>query len=256
MKAIDVQDLSVEYDSSAVLKDVNFVVEEGDFLGIMGPNGGGKTTLLKTLLGLISPDRGEVKIFGRSPDEIKGEIGYVPQHSKFDADFPITVHEVVMMGRLYDSSLGSSYSEKDEEIGTKALEKVKMSDRKNSQISELSGGQLQRVLIARALAVEPEILLLDEPTASVDEKVKANIYDILAEMNEAGETIVLSTHDIGVISSRVKSIACLNKDFVYHGEGKITAEDLEETYGCPVDLIAHGQPHRVFERKIPPEEES
>ncbi len=256
MKAIELDNIHVKLGETQVLKEVTVSIEKGEFLGIIGPNGGGKTTLLKVILGIIEPDEGEVKIFGKPPNENGGLIGYVPQYSNFDLQFPMTVKDVVMMGRVGKLGWNPFYSKEDEKIAQKSLEEVDMLNQQNKQISELSGGQHQRMLLARALATNPEILVLDEPTASVDEKRKNNIYELLKKFNEKLEkTIIIATHDIGIISSHVKSIACLNRYLVFHGEDEITPGVIEETYGCPVDLIAHGQPHRVFEKKMPLEEE-
>lgn len=254
--ALDVEDVSVTRGGQEVLKDVNLSLEKGQFLGIIGPNGGGKTTFLKVLLGLIEPDEGKITILGRSPKDISHEIGYVPQYSNFDSKFPISVWEVVLMGRLGNLGWKPFYTSKDKKIAQESLEMVEMEAHKEKQISNLSGGQQQRVLIARALTTEPEFLLLDEPTASVDEKVKNNINELLKKLNQEKEiTMILASHDIGVISSYVSKIACMNKYLIYHGGKELSKEMLEASYECPVDLIAHGTPHRVFEHKMPEENE-
>jgi len=255
-KAIEVNDVGVKYGRQTVLKDVSFELEKGNFLGIIGPNGGGKTTLLKVLLGLVKPDNGTVKIFGKTVNKSGDIVGYVPQRMNFDIQFPISVWEVVLMGRVGSLGLKPFFSKKDKKIASHSLELVDMLEYKDRQFSKLSGGQQQRVLIARALADRPKILLLDEPTASVDEQIRTNIYELLEELNrEEGITIVLVSHDIGVISSHVEKVACLNKYLIYHGDDELTPEMLEESYGCPVDLIAHGHPHRVYEHRMPSEDE-
>ena len=255
-KAIKLDNVSVSFDGTQVLKDVSVTLDQGEFLGIIGPNGGGKTTLLKVLLGLLPPDKGEVSIFGKNPSKAGHYLGYVPQYSNFDVQFPINVWDVVLMGRVGELGWKPFFSKKDKKIANKALKMVEMEDYKERQISKLSGGQQQRVLIARALTTQPKILLLDEPTASVDEKVRSGIYELLKRLNEnKNMTIILVTHDIGVISSYVKKVACLNKYFIYHGSDELTQEMIEASYECPVDLIAHGHPHRVFEHKMPSEEE-
>ncbi|MFW6141102.1 MAG: metal ABC transporter ATP-binding protein [Candidatus Saliniplasma sp.] len=255
-RAIEVKDVDVSYGRQTILKDVSFELEKGEFLGVIGPNGGGKTTLLKVLLGLIKPDQGEVKIFGRPVKKTSGIVGYVPQRMNFDIQFPISVWEVVLMGRVGDIGLKPFFSEKDKRIADRSLKLVDMWEYKDKQFSKLSGGQQQRVLIARALADNPKILLLDEPTASVDEQIRTNIYELLQRLNnEKDLTIVLVSHDIGVISTYVEKIACLNKYMIYHGGDELTPDMLEESYGCPVDLIAHGHPHRVFEHKMPSEDD-
>ncbi len=255
-EAIGLDNVSVSYGDTQVLKDVSVSLDEGEFLGIIGPNGGGKTTLLKVILGLLEPDAGKVNIYGKRPKKASGRLGYVPQYSNFDAQFPIDVWNVVLMGRVGRLGWKPFYSKKDKRMAKKALKKVDLLGQKDRQISNLSGGQQQRALIARALASEPNILLLDEPTASIDEKVQSSIYELLRELNEdGGKTIVLVSHDIGVISSYVKKVACLNKYFIYHGSDELTPEMIEASYECPVDLVAHGHPHRVFENKMPSEDD-
>ncbi len=254
-KALELKDVTVKFDDTTVLDDVNLELKKGDFLGIVGPNGGGKTTLLKVILGLIEPDKGHVRLFGKPPKKRKHILGYIPQHSNFDMKFPIRVWDVVLMGRLGKLGINPFYSSRDKNIARKALEDVDMWEYRRRHISELSGGQLQRVLLARALTTNPDFLLLDEPTASLDEKVKGNIYHLLSELKEKGITIILVTHDIGVISSYVEKVACLNRHLIYHGTGELSADMIESAYECPIDLIAHGLPHRVYEHQMPREDE-
>lgn len=245
-RIVEVNQVSVYFGENKVLDQVDFHLEKGDFLGIIGPNGGGKTTLLKVILGLLKPQEGDVRLFGRPPVKARKFMGYVPQHTAFDPKFPISVWDVVLMGRLGKLGVRPFYSSSDKDKAKNALKMVEMHDFRDQHISRLSGGQQQRVLIARALATEPKILLLDEPTASVDQKVKKSLYSLLNKLNSNGITIILVSHDIGVISSYVEKVACLNKRFIYHGTGELTTEMLEETYECPIDLITHGHPHRVF----------
>ncbi|MFW6082906.1 MAG: metal ABC transporter ATP-binding protein [Chloroflexota bacterium] len=244
-EVIDVQSVWAAYDELTVLENVNLSVRELDFIGIVGPNGGGKTTLFRVLLGLVQPTRGRVRVLGKRPKDGRRYIGYVPQITTFDADFPISVSQVVRMGRLGSRGLLQRYNEEDEEIVRNALRQVEMFDQRNRPFGDLSGGQRQRVYIARALATEPRILLLDEPLASVDPQVSLSIYNLLGMLNES-VTILMASHDIGAISSRVKTVACLNRQLYYHGQDSLTSEVLELAYQCPVDLIAHGVPHRVF----------
>ncbi|EOD01501.1 metal ABC transporter ATP-binding protein [Caldisalinibacter kiritimatiensis] len=243
MYDIEVKNVSIFYDSVCALKDINFKVKRKQFLGIIGPNGGGKTTLLKLLLGIIKPSSGTVKIRdGRS-------IGYVPQFSSFDKKFPIKVLDVVLMGLLPNKvRLFHRFSKKDIKKVEQVMEELGILEFKDRQIGKLSGGQLQKVLIARALVTEPNILLLDEPTASIDANAKTEIYKLLKKLNEE-KTIILVSHDIGIISSYIDSIACLNKTLYYHDENnsRLDNETLKKTYGCPIDLITHGTtPHRVL----------
>lgn len=246
-EVISIKDLKVEYDGFSALDSINLPVYENDFLGIIGPNGGGKTTLLKVILGLIRPSEGEVRVMGKNPAEARKYIGYVPQFSMHEHDFPINVWNVVIMGRLSRKKWLEGYNEKDIEAAREALEVVNMLHLKDRQIDKLSMGQRQRVFIARALVSQPKILLLDEPAASVDEPMQTDIYEFLKKLKDK-ITIILVSHDIGVISSYVDKIACLNVRFFYHGGKEISQEALEATYRCQVDLIGHGVPHRVMRK--------
>jgi zinc transport system ATP-binding protein len=243
--AIEVEGLWFSYEKVPIIQDVSFVLKQGDFLGILGPNGGGKTTLLKLLLGILNPDRGKIRVLGEPPHAAKHRIGYVAQNTNFNLTFPITVRDLTLMGRLAPSRMGRWYGAGDRRKVEDALRRVGMWEHRMKLAGTLSGGQRQRVLIARALATEPEILFLDEPTASVDQEFGTNLYDLLRELNQR-VTIVVVTHDVGVISSHVKSVACINRTLVFHEEGKLTEGMLDMAYQCPVDLIAHGMPHRVF----------
>lgn len=252
-EVISVRHLWAGYDGEPILEDINLSVRELDFIGLIGPNGGGKTTLLKVLLGLIPPMRGEVRIVGKSVEEGRRYIGYIPQTVEFDRDFPISVWDVARMGRLGRRRLLQRYTAEDDEIVAEALRSVDMLNLQDRPIGELSGGQRQRVYIARALATEPNILLLDEPMASVDPRVSASIYELLRQLNEH-LTILMVSHDMSAISSHVKTVGCLNRWLFYHGEKQLTPDMLEAAYQCPIDLIAHGIPHRVFAEHAPEEE--
>ncbi len=242
---IRLQHVMAEYDGHPALKDVSLTVYERDFLGIIGPNGGGKTTLLKLVLGLVKPSSGTVEVLGASPEKTRHRIGYVPQVADFDRDFPIQVRDVVKMGCLKYQRFSQAKSDNCMDKSEVVMRQMGVWDLRERQMGRLSGGEKQRVLIARALVVDPEILLLDEPTASVDSQVRVTIYETLSQLNKT-LTICLVSHDIGVISSYVKTVACLNQELFYHGEKELTEEILLKTYQCPVDLIAHGVPHRVF----------
>ncbi len=245
LEAIAIQNLWAGYNGYSVLEDINLSVKELDFVGLIGPNGGGKSTLLKVLLGLLPITKGEVKILGRSIKQGRRYIGYVPQAVECDRNFPISVWDVVKMGRLGKRGIFQPYNAKDNEIVANALRNVDMLHLRDRTIGDLSGGQRQRVYIARALATEPQILLLDEPTASVDPQVRSNIYELLQKLNQS-ITILMISHDMGVISSYVKTVGCLNRRLFYHNDREIKPEMLEAAYQCPIDLIAHGVPHRVF----------
>lgn len=238
--ALDIEDLSLTLGENEVLKGIDLRLSKGEFLGIVGPNGGGKTTLLKVILGLLGPAGGEIRVFGREPKKSRDRVSYVPQHTDFDSKFPINVWNVVLMGRVGKLGLRPFFSDEDKDIAQKALEEVEMEDYKERQISELSGGEQQRVLLARALTTQPDMLLLDEPTASVDENIKTSIYEILKKMNEKEDTtIVIVSHDIGILSSYVQKLGCLNKELIYHGDSELTHEMIEESYGCEMNIISH-----------------
>jgi zinc transport system ATP-binding protein len=248
-EVISVRHLWAGYDGETVLEDVNLSVKDLDFIGLIGPNGGGKTTLIKVLMGLLLPTQGEVRILGRSVKEGRQYIGYVPQVVQFDRDFPVSVWDVALMGRLGKRRLLQRYTAEDEEVVAEALRQVEMLNLRNRPIGELSGGQRQRAYIARALATEPKILFLDEPTASVDPQVSTSIYELLSRLNDY-VTILMISHDMSAISAHVKTVGCLNRRLFYHGEKQITPDMLEAAYHCPIDLIAHGIPHRVFPEHI------
>lgn len=240
------ENISVRYGQHTVLEHIALSVAEHDFLGIIGPNGGGKSTLLKVILGLIKPDSGTVTVLGNPPEKSRNKIGYVPQYSNYDHNFPVSVRDVVMMGRYSRNGMLKFYSDADNRAVENGLQRVGMLENASIQIGQLSGGQQQRVFIARAMVSEPRILLLDEPTASVDSAMQTEFYELLEELKKE-MTIIMVSHDIGAVSVFVDKIACLNQQLFYHGSKEITPEILEATYKCPVQLIAHGDvPHRVL----------
>jgi zinc transport system ATP-binding protein len=243
--AVELRGVSAGFDGVPVLDDVSLTLAERGYLGIIGPNGGGKTTLLKVILGVHAPSQGEVLIHGEPVSTGRHRVGYVPQYPRVDLDFPISVADVVLMGRRARRGLAPWWKGSDREAALRALADVGMESHLRARIGDLSGGQRQRVFIARALVAEPSILLLDEPTASVDTAAQGHVYDLLARLNEA-MAIVLVTHDIGIISSHVQQVACLNRQLYTHGDRSLTPEMVEQAYQCPVDLIAHGVPHRVL----------
>jgi zinc transport system ATP-binding protein len=244
--AIHIENLTVYYGETPAIKNVCMDVNQGEFLGIIGPNGGGKSTLLKAVLGLTPITSGKIQIYGKKLNKNRASVGYVPQFATMDRRFPISALEVVLTGRIKPGvSPFMKYSNADKEISYEQLKRVGIERLANRQISALSGGEFQRLLIARALTINPEILLLDEPTASVDASSRDQIYDLLEALNKK-MTIVLVTHDLLAISSKVRRLACLNGSLVYHGEPELNEHIVNELYGCPVDLIAHGVPHRVL----------
>lgn len=239
---IEVEGVSFGYGRELVLNRVSLRIRRGDFLAIIGPNGGGKTTLLQVMLGLLRPWSGKVR---RRLTERRGAFGYVPQFSTFDKDFPLQVIDAVEMGRLGRRGPMARYSSADRRAALEALRRFGLERALNEPIAELSGGQLQRVLISRALVSEPEILFLDEPLASIDAEFREVLMETLAELNRS-IPIVVVTHDMTPFAGAVRQIACLNRTLHYHPGGELTAEMLEEVYGCPVELVAHGVPHRVL----------
>lgn len=242
---IEIKDLFAGYNHEIVLNEINLTIFQDDFIGLIGPNGGGKTTLLKVILGLVEPEGGTVQIKGETPQLGRRNIGYVPQIAEYDTDFPISVQDIVRMGRLGPKRLFKPYTAEDDAIVRERLGWLDMLKYKDRALRELSGGQRQRVYIARALVTDPELLLLDEPTISVDFEARTQIFDLLYQINQRGIAILLVSHDLTAISSYVKTIGCLNRKLYYEGKKEITPEMLEASYSCPVDLIAHGLPHRV-----------
>lgn len=242
---VEVQNLWFTYNGNTVLRDVNLTMRKGDFVAVIGPNGGGKTTLLKLLVGLLQPQRGTIRVFGRPPRDAAPRIGYVPQDIHVNKSFPISVLHTVVMGRLRGGGGWRRFSRKDRVLAQHALEQVEMWGYRKQRMGALSGGQRQRVFVARALVSEPELLFLDEPTASVDTKGQTDFYEFLKELNDT-VTIVVVSHDLMVLSSYVKSVACVSREVFFHDAPEITKDMLEKAYHCPVELIAHGVPHRVF----------
>ena len=243
---VQVKGVSVHYGNTCALENVNLDIIEGDFLGVIGPNGGGKTTFLKTLLGFIKPSEGSIIIQGNSSARTQIKIGYVPQHTGFERSFPINVLDVVLMGLIEKKELlFRRFSAKEKEAAVCVMEQVGIAELKNRQIGQLSGGQMQKVLLSRTLLQKPELLLLDEPTASMDAVSRTKIYEILIALNKE-ITIVAVTHDTDFISSHIKTIACLNKKLYYHGEPGLDEALIQQVYGCPIELLAHGVPHRVL----------
>jgi zinc transport system ATP-binding protein len=243
---VSLEHVSFSYGDVPVLEDVNIKIEQNDFLAIIGPNGGGKTTILKLILGLLEPTRGVITVFGTTPKQARRRIGYLPQYFSFDFDFPITVMDVVLMGRLGKRGLAKKYTKEDIETTLRALDKVGMRELREREIGKLSGGQRQRVLIARALTTEPKLLLLDEPVSSIDTQWQQSFYELLQKLNRE-IAIILVTHDIAVISTYIDKMACLNKKLYYHGSKKEGLHKLAEIYECPVQLISHEPSRKISE---------
>jgi zinc transport system ATP-binding protein len=245
MNLVVLRRVSFAYDGTPVLVDIDFAIEEGDFLAIIGPNGSGKTTLVKLVLGLLRPTSGEIEIFGRPPSAFtdRRKVGYVPQKAThIDPFFPASVEEVVGMALLSGSRPGGLSGREARVRVHSALEQVGMAEFAKGPIGRLSGGQQQRVFIARALVTTPRILFLDEPTTGVDAETQASFYDMLHRLNRSeGLTIVLVTHDIGIVNKHVNRVACLNQRLVYHGdhEGFCRSEAFREMIAHGNHLVAH-----------------
>ncbi len=238
------QNVWFSHNGEPVLENVNLAIRKGDFTALIGPNGGGKTTLIRLMVGLLKPDKGKIRVLGKPPRSVATRLGYVPQNIGANQRFPVSVLDVVLMGRLTTFRRWPRHSRKDKDAARKALEAMEMWEFRNRHVGELSGGQQQRVMIARALATEPEILFLDEPTASVDTKHQSEFYEILRELNRV-VTIVIVCHELMMINAYVKSVACVNRCVHYHGDAEVTQEMID-MYQCPVELVAHGLPHRVL----------
>jgi zinc transport system ATP-binding protein len=221
---------------------VDLAIYDRESICIVGPNGGGKTTLLRLLLGQLRPTRGEVRIFGKPPEQARLQIGYMPQRSEYDSMFPVTVMDVVLMGRLGQTGLRGWlgwYGRKDRTAAREALEQVHMGDMARRPFAALSGGQRQRVLIARALCCQPKLLLLDEPMANVDSLVEARLFDELRQLAQR-MTLVLVSHDLGFVTSLVERVICVNRKAVSHPASHLTAEVIRDMYGGDVSVVRHG----------------
>ncbi len=247
-KVVELKNVSFSYDSIPVLRNVSLSVKRGDLVGVIGPNGGGKTTLLKIILGLLRPTKGKVSVFGKAPETGRAGVGYVPQISNFDRDFPIDVLGVVLSGNPGNIGRpGWGHTKEEKSSAMKSLETVGMERYAKRQISKLSGGQIQRVLLARALMTEPGLMLLDEPVSNLDPDAQKNFYELLGKLKEK-MAIMIVTHDITAVTAYMDKLACLNGKLYYHGKTKEGVKHLEETYQCPIELIAHGTPHRILRR--------
>lgn len=238
---IKIENLTVSYDKVPVLENVNLEIFENDFLGVIGPNGGGKTTLLKAILGLVKPEKGTVAF----REELKNNsgIGYLPQVRNIDRKFPITVFDVVLSGAIMQKRHKSKSEIKEKAFSL--LEESGIAEIKDKAIGELSGGQMQRVFLCRALLSNPKLLILDEPDTFVDNRFEGELYEKLNLLNKE-IAIVLVSHDVGTITTYVKTIACINRQLHYHPSNKISQEQLAN-YNCPIQVISHGEiPHTVL----------
>ena len=260
---IEIKNLSAGYDSRTVLRNVNLNVYDRDFLGIIGPNGGGKTTLIKCILGLLKPTAGEIlysdKRFVTSDKQGSAaqrpaltanrsvlKMGYLPQYNSIDRKFPITVEEVILSGLSSQKSLISRFTATHREKARQVIARMGLEGLEKRAIGALSGGQLQRALLGRAIISDPALVVLDEPSTYIDKRFEARLYELLAEINHDC-AIILVSHDIGTVLQQVKSIACVNETLDYHPDTGVSEEWLERNFNCPIELLGHGAlPHRIL----------
>ncbi len=233
---ITAEHLTFSYGSSPIFSDLSFEVHAHEMVTVVGPNGGGKTTLLQLLLGFIEPESGSIRIMGHSPHEAGAHIGYVPQYAKYDEKFPITVMEVVLIGRI--RNFFGYYSAEDRRMALEAMERVGVANLAKEAFSALSGGQRQRVLIARALVSNPEILLLDEPTANIDAFMSEKFISLVEELAKE-KTVLFVTHDTGFVSDFTDRVFCINRGLHEHPVDDISGTQILQAYGHPVRSVRH-----------------
>ena len=237
---IAIEDVAFSYDGAPVLEKVDIAIYRGDFVSLVGPNGGGKTTLLKLVLGLLVPTKGRIRVLGLAPAQARHRIGYMPQYAHVDVRFPISVADVVLMGRLGRGAMPGPYRRADVEAARQALREVDLLDHGHRPFSDLSGGQRQRALIARAIVSEPEIIMLDEPTASLDVHMEEELYGLLRRLNRRMTVIVVS-HDLGFVSQFVKSVVCVKGQCIIHPTSELTGDLIRTIYGSDVRMVRHDQ---------------
>jgi zinc transport system ATP-binding protein len=238
---IEIDHVTYGYEETPVIEDVTLGITGRDFIIVIGPNGGGKTTLLKLILGIMTPWRGAI----RFADGVRERLGYVPQSANFNRNFPITVFDMVLTGCMRSDTYLRRYSRGEKERTGAILEKLSLYEKRRANITDLSGGQLQRVLIARALVSDPLVLFLDEPTTAMDATSQTGLLDLLSELQER-MGIVVVTHDPTPYAQSYRHIACLNRNLYSHERGELDAGTLERVYGCPVEILGHGIPHTLL----------
>lgn len=241
---IQIKDIQVEYEGKQVLRDVSLTVYAKDFLGIIGPNGGGKTTLVKTILGLKKPSAGSITFFQDGHPVPAIRMGYLPQYNRIDKNFPISVYEVILSG--LKKSLWRPYSKSQHEAVREMLHRMGLDNLGDRPIGSLSGGQLQRTLLGRAIVSHPDVVILDEPNTYIDKRFETQLYHLLEEINH-DSAIILVSHDLGSVLQNVRTIACVNETLDYHPDTELPEGWIEDKFNCPIDLIGHGNlPHRVL----------
>lgn len=243
---VHIDNLEVGYEEKIVLHHVNLTIYEKDFLGIIGPNGGGKTTLIKSIMGLKEIQKGQIEFYKNGTKVNHIGIGYLPQYNQVDKRFPINVEEVVLSGLDTPKNIWKRYTGKQKQQVRETIMKMGLSGLEKRSIGTLSGGQLQRALLARAVVSQPDLLILDEPDTYIDKKFEAHLYDLLTEINE-DSAIILVSHDLSSVIQNVRSIACVNETVDYHPQNDISEDWIQNRMGCPIELIGHGDlPHRVL----------
>jgi zinc transport system ATP-binding protein len=247
-KRIEIENITAAYGAKTVLRNVTVNVYEGDFLGIIGPNGGGKTTLLKVILGLLPAVSGSVRFYKDEKEVPSLKIGYLPQMNQIDKKFPISVKEVITSGLVSEKRLFRSFGVGQHARINDVITQMGLEDLSARPIGELSGGQLQRVLLGRSIVSSPDVLILDEPSSYVDKRFESHFNQLLEDINKES-AIILVSHDIGTVLSLVKNIACVNETLHYHAGVDLSEDWLGEVYACPIDLVGHGDlPHRVLKK--------
>lgn len=245
---IKIENLSAGYDRKTVLHDINLEISEKDFLGIIGPNGGGKTTLMKVILGLLKPSEGKITFYDNGMPVEQLEIGYLPQYNSIDKKFPISIYEVILSGLNRQKSLFSRFTKEHHERVKETISMMGLEGMENKPIGQLSGGQMQRALLGRAIVSNPKAIILDEPNTYIDKRFEARLYSLLEDINKQ-RAVILVSHDIGSVLQTVKSIACVNGTLDYHPQSEVSAEWIEEKLQCPIELLGHGElPHRVLKK--------
>lgn len=248
---IQVSEVEAHYDSKQVLKNIHLTVFEHDFLGIIGPNGGGKTTLIKLLLGLKTPTRGCIRFFKNGLPVDSLNMGYLPQYHQIDKKFPISVYEVILSGLNRDKKLWHRNTAEHHRLVKQMIVRMGLEGQEETPIGNLSGGQMQRVLLGRAIVSKPDVVILDEPNTYIDKRFEAHLYQLLEEIN-LESAIILVSHDIGSVLQNVGSIACVNETLDYHPDTELSGEWIEKHLGCPFELLGHGNlPHRILKHHHP-----
>lgn len=243
---IKIENVYAGYGNEDVLQNASLTIFDHDFLGIIGPNGGGKTTLIKIILGLIKPKSGNIHFLHDGKEIRSLTMGYLPQYNDIDMKFPISVEEVILSGLSKQKPLFKPFTREQRKLVEETIHDMELEDIKKRPIGKLSGGQIQRVLLARAIVAKPDVLILDEPNTYIDKKYQEQMYEMLSEINKRC-AIILVSHDIGTILQNVKDVACVNKTLHYHPSTEVDEEDIEHVFGCPLEVLGHGDiPHRVL----------